>query len=308
VDVNLQKWGDVHITKEDHFVIEHSPISDSMVPCHIEKDLAVLEVAPKAPTPLHTQLFVNNPDCDFYMVTHDEAHPDALSFNQGWTWAQNRNDLACRVPRKYLYYCFVDYDVDLRSVTGKPVLDELLSVLREWNPAVLVTHNIQSGVDPFDQQLIDKGNTVGPVLFSNNMIKIVHHSLIDYFFPMPAQFGGFWDCCTAFNILEAIPFPDRILCAYNVKSRSLVSSGYEQARNRAVGDAAMQSACEWMMGAVLPHARVPDGNNVFGIKEYYLDVRKKMLPERFPASVNHLDRRYLSRFFDLSHEHFRNLG
>ena len=80
----------------------------------MNKRLCVLQVTPTKPTVEHIEYYQNNKDCDFYFVTHDEDHPDALKFCPNTKWAETRNTLAELVPKQYDYYAFVDYDL-LRS-------------------------------------------------------------------------------------------------------------------------------------------------------------------------------------------------
>jgi hypothetical protein len=42
--------------------------------------LCVLEISPSGPCENHKQVFENNPLCDFYFITHDDPHPDAIAF------------------------------------------------------------------------------------------------------------------------------------------------------------------------------------------------------------------------------------
>lgn len=272
------------------------------------KDLAILEVSPKGTTDHHKTLFYDRSDCDFFFVTHDEECSDALAFNKGWSWGQNRSDLARRVPRNYRYYCFIDYDVSLRHQKGGDVVSTFLAILDEWNPAVLVTRSTSQQLEKADQVGMDAGKNVGIGLFGNNMLKIVHHSLLDYFFPLPHRFGGFWDCCQVFNMLEAIPFPERIIRTYDVTHASTVSSGYEHNSVPGSGKRAMHQAYTWMMQGVLPHARIQDDGKFDLMKRHYQDLATQTAPKKSPKDVIHGDRSYLARFFDLKHEQFANLS
>ena len=77
------------------------------------KDIAILVTAPEQVLPYHREIFAG---FDLFFVTYSKYHPDALSFNQGMSWAYNRNSLYQQVPKNYHYYCFVDYDIELESV------------------------------------------------------------------------------------------------------------------------------------------------------------------------------------------------
>ena len=76
------------------------------------KKLCVLQVTPQNPTADHIKMFANKPDSDFYFVTHDEPHADALQYCPDTTWAETRNTLVELVPTEYESYPFVDYDYE----------------------------------------------------------------------------------------------------------------------------------------------------------------------------------------------------
>ena len=66
---------------------------------------------------------------DFYFVTHDAPHDEALEFCPNTTWTDTRNILAEKVPKNYDYYAFVDYDYQfepLRDLTpDEQILEDL---------------------------------------------------------------------------------------------------------------------------------------------------------------------------------------
>lgn len=67
----------------------------------MKKRLCVLQVTPEKPNPKHKEYF-NTKDCDFYFVTHDEPHPDAMEFCPNTTWTDTRNILADKVPKNMI--------------------------------------------------------------------------------------------------------------------------------------------------------------------------------------------------------------
>ena len=154
-----------------------------------KKPLAILEVSPKGPTKHHLDLFADHPLCDFYYVTHDAPCEGALKFCPKTSWAETRNTLAELVPKQYDYYAFLDYDIVFESQTDKSVVHQLVEDLQEWKPAVLIPY----------YQFDDKGLThLGKTpsshkAFTNNCVKIVHSSLLDWFFPLETKFGGTLD-------------------------------------------------------------------------------------------------------------------
>ena len=110
------------------------------------KRLCVLQVTPETPNPQHLSWFSNKPNCDFYFVTHDADHKDALKFCPNTTWTDTRNVLAELVPKEYDYYAFVDYDYEFESLRESDVLEQIVEDLDEFNPAVLTIKPILSGI------------------------------------------------------------------------------------------------------------------------------------------------------------------
>ena len=66
----------------------------------MKKRICVLQVTPENPNQEHVKFF-NTDDCDFYFVTHDVYHEDALQFCPNTTWTDTRNILAKNVPKNY---------------------------------------------------------------------------------------------------------------------------------------------------------------------------------------------------------------
>jgi hypothetical protein len=271
------------------------------------KYLAILEVSPAGPTDYHKALFAKRSDCDYFFVTHDTPVSGGLAYNPKWTWAMNRNDLAARVPKLYEYYCFIDYDVLLSSASGNDIVTVLIDTLKEWNPAVLVTRSSSGRVEKADAENMRKGNPVGPGLFGNNMVKIVHHSLLPYFFPLPARFGGFWDCCQIFNMLEAVPFSTNVLRVYDISHKSAVSSPYAHNADNKKGEAAMLAAFQWLQEAILPHHPAAKLHSVDAMKRYYQEQALHLEPSKKPRTESYLIYEFISSVWDLRHQHFKQL-
>ena len=188
--------------------------------------LCVLETSPIGPLQ-YRESFLANKFCDFYFVTHDEFHPNSVAFNSGKCWAYNRNMLASRFLKQYDYYWFTDYDVDYKSMTDLGIVDQIIMDLKHTNPAVMVCYD-----ESKDYPLPDK-NSYRCSLMTNNQMKIIHSSLIDWFFPMPIYCGGIWDCCHFMNVLE-IPFMKNVIINYNVHCRGLISEEKSQGTHESI--------------------------------------------------------------------------
>lgn len=189
--------------------------------------ICFLEVSPKGPLSGdhrdHIKDFFKD---DYYFVTHDEKSQDKnfkeMNFNKGFVWAKNRNYLAKNVPRNYDYYWFSDYDVKYESKTNLSVCNQILKDLILKKPAVMVCHDeskIKSNNGGVKNNSSEKYKNI---MMSNNQMKIIHRSLLDWFFPLPFHTGGKWDACHYFNVLET-PFVESVICTYNVECKGLIS-------------------------------------------------------------------------------------
>ena len=96
------------------------------------KRLCVLQVTPENPNENHVELFNDKEDCDFYFVTHDEQHNNALKFCPNTKWADTRNILASEVAKKYDYFAFIDYDYVLRPQRSLDALEQILEDLNKF--------------------------------------------------------------------------------------------------------------------------------------------------------------------------------
>ena len=101
-----------------------------------------------------------------------------------------KNILIDLVPKNYDYYAFIDYDYEFESKTNLSVLDQLLTDLNTFNPPLLIPFPDRNLNHPQDSVFgIDKKNFLESrqyscFPFTHFGCKIIHHSLLDYFFPV----------------------------------------------------------------------------------------------------------------------------
>lgn len=207
--------------------------------------ICLLEVGPKGPLKEIRSELIEDFGDDYFYVTHDEHVEGALSFNPGMCWAENRNYLAANVPRNYDYYWFTDYDVAYAVKDGR-VKAQIIKDLEVMKPAVMVC-NDPSKLQNNTGGIVDTGEEYKNIAMSNNHMKIIHKDLLDWFFPMPTQFGGIHDCCHFFNVLET-PFLESVICTFNVKCQGMVSEARSQGGNMQ----AMHNYVEKAFGHELP--------------------------------------------------------
>lgn len=255
--------------------------------------VCVLEISPAGPLDDHAYLY-DDKRLQFFYVTHNKKTLDkrCLAFRFHDNWADNRSYLAAHIDRSsFDYLMFIDYDVQLKSLTSNDVVTQLLHDLHKTHPAVLVP----TAVEDTPQE------SYHTKLFSNNQVKIVHSSLVDYFFPLPSQFGGFWDCASFWNVLE-IPLQQHVVCTPYITTQSTVSDKYIHNTDHTVGHSAMQASYDWIRPAI----RVDVPADIDQLKAQYSEgvVAQHHPHSKWSDKSKWLATRSVSTFFDLCHEHF----
>lgn len=306
----------------------------------MNKRLCVLQVTPATPTPEHIKYFQDKEDCDFYFVTHDEAHPDALKFCPNTKWAETRNTLAALVPKQYDYYAFVDYDYVLRPRTNLNPLEQILEDLEKFEPAVLTYYPGKGLITPYatDHEYRDSRDH-SCIPFTHAGLKIVHHDLLNWFFPLITKFGGGSEASHLFNILE-IPFLKNVVCSHKMLYDN-GNSDMEAPHNMsgALNDYRMNAMWEWIMPAFkknnILHSNLSgaprgfawdnekqnyyctgghpeDLFNAMLIKRVFtgifrnLTLHQSLSPHSSSKDVRYFNRQKLENFFDFEHEYFQN--
>jgi len=264
----------------------------------IEKELCILETCPVGPTDYHLAVFDGY---DYSFVTYEKANERALAFNNGQSWAFNRNDLYNRIPKIYKYYCFIDSDVVFDGIEPNLVVEEILTFLRTWNPVFFQPYYTHS-VDiikrmKWDDRRIAKGFTAGPGGFLTQLFSCFHYSVMDLVFPLPLQFGGFWDAASFINTVIVPPFEEHVLIDYKIQISNSVSSDYEHNLNPALGFKKMNEAFLWLQQAYRDDVYKCKNLNKF--KEHYMKRRRKVKIKKSPSDVNYYDEQYLLKYFDL---------
>lgn len=281
------------------------------------KRLCVLQVTPEDPNPEHVELFSEKENCDFFFVTHDKPHSKALEFCPDTTWTDTRNILADKVPKEYDYYAFIDYDYVLNSKTELGPLEQILNDLDKYNPAVLTYYPGKGMTTPFatNEEYFKKfEHSVMP--FSHCGMKIIHHSLIKWFYPMITRFGGGVESCHLFNIME-IPFMNNIICSHQMVYDN--GNTDEEAPHNLDGGwnkYNMDQMWKWIspsfkkMNILHLFSRDPHNlNDSLFVKQVFWELlrMKKLHPKVSDKDVNYYDLANISKFFNLDHEHFLNL-
>lgn len=279
----------------------------------MKKKLCVLQVAPSEPNPDHIEYFKNKEDCDFYFVTHDDEHQDAMQFCPNTTWVDTRNILAKNVPKEYEYYAFVDYDYVFRPQRKLNVLEQILEDLCDFNPAVLTYYPGNGLITPYASNVEYYESFEHSVIpFTHCGLKIVHHSLMKWFFPMVTRFGGGVDACHLFNILE-IPFLKNVVCSHKMKYDNGVTD-FETPHNKSgyISKMNMDKMWQWILPAFKKSEmlKIKYGNTDYkdslSVKNFFISVFKdsNILPQKEQADINYFSKERVEKFFDLEHEWF----
>ena len=301
------------------------------------KRLCVLQVTPEQPNPDHVRFFENKDNCDFFFVTHDADNEKALKYCPNTTWVDTRNILADMVPKEYEYYAFVDYDFVFEPKTGLGVLEQILHDLEITEPAVLTYYPGPGFITPFnsDEEYFEKYE-YSIIPFTHCGMKVIHHSLMDWFFPMITRFGGGVEACHFFNIQE-LPFLKNVVCSHNMVYDNTVTD-METPHNvdGAWSKYRMDQSWEWLQHCFKKNSlmkkfgaerkyegfRWSDKHQAFhatggdprfcldslDVKNIFVHIFKSRdsIPEKSGKVKNYYDKERIEKIFDLSHEFFIN--
>ena len=273
----------------------------------MKKRFCILQVTPHKPNKKHKELFTSS-DSDFYFVTHDKQNDEALAYCPNTIWSETRNTLVELVPKKYDYYGFIDHDYILSNRT---VLDPVQQILQdlEWNPAVLTYYPGKTLHSPYAHDIeYLRSRERSCIPFTHAGFKIVHHSLLNWFFPMYTKHRVDIDACHMFNIQE-IPLKN-VICSHKMVYDNGISGDSVYNKNGALAKYKMDE----MWREMSPHYKKINTlklgnynlNDSLSIKKFYVDLFKKknILNERSDNDVYYLNVDKISRFFDIENEWF----
>ena len=282
------------------------------------KKFCVLQVTPLTPNPEHVELFSKQDECDFYFVTHDGPNKDALKYCPNTTWTDTRNVLASTVPQQYEYYAFVDYDYNFRPLKNLGVKEQILEDLNEFKPAVLTYYPGNGMVTPYAANTDYRDSKDASVLpFTHCGMKVVHHSLMKWFFPMITNFGGGVEACHLFNILE-IPFLRHVVCSHKmVYDNGNTDMEAPHNLDGAWNDYRMNEMWKWIRPAFKKIATID--RYAANESQKYISMLVKnvfqkivldngIIPVKDHHITNFFNRETVELFFDLEHEWFDNLN
>ena len=281
------------------------------------KKFCVLQVTPLTPNPKHIEYFSKQEECDFYFVTHDGPNKDALKYCPNTTWTDTRNILAAMVPQQYEYCAFVDYDYNFRPLRDLGVKEQILEDLNEFKPAVLTYYPGNGMTTPYAANTDYRDSKDASVLpFTHCGMKVVHHSLMKWFFPMITNFGGGVEACHLFNILE-IPFLRHVVCSHKmVYDNGNTDMEAPHNLDGAWNDYRMNEMWKWIRPAFKKVATVDNyaasesqKYNAMLIKSVFQKIAldNKIVPVSDHHITDYFNRETIELFFDLNHEWFSNL-
>lgn len=281
------------------------------------KKFCVLQVTPLEPNPKHVEYFSKQQECDFFFVTHDGPNKNALKYCPNTTWTDTRNVLAAMVPQEYEYYAFVDYDYNFRPLRQLKVKEQILQDLNEYNPAVLTYYPGKGMTTPYAENTDYRDSKDASIIpFTHCGMKVIHHSLMKWFFPMLTNFGGGVEACHMFNILE-IPFLKHVVCSHKmVYDNGNTDMEAPHNLDGAWNDYRMNEMWKWIRPAfkkvsvIDRHARQEaDKMNSLLIKHVLQNIAmsNNVAPVKNDIIKDYFNRDTIELFFDLEHEHFNNI-
>ncbi len=271
----------------------------------MNKRFCMLQVTPVEPNFEHQNMF-NTDYSDFYFVTHDEPNTAALKFCPNTVWSETRNSLVELVPKKYDYYGFIDYDYILttsRLAPPEQILEDL-----EWNPAVLTYYPGKTLQSPYahDTEYFNSRDR-SCIPFTHAGLKIVHKSLLNWFFPLYTKYRVDIDACHMFNIQE-IPFLKHVICSHKMVYDNGVSGKAIYNSNGAMAKMKMDQMWHEIKPAYKKVKLLELGgfnvSDSLEIKRFYVELfrEKNVLNTKSHANVNYLDVDKISKFFDTDNE------
>jgi len=271
------------------------------------KRFCVLQITPDSPNPVHVELFEERQDSDFYFVTFAKENEKSLKYCPNTVWSETRNILAELVPKKYDYYMFIESDIILEPRFDLSAYDQILQDL-EFNPAVLTYYPGRGIHSPLvqDQEYLNSRD-YSCIPFTHNGIKIVHKSLMKWFFPLYVKHRTDTDACHMFNIQE-IPFLLDIICSHKmIHHNSPNDTEGEKEYNK--NPAYTKSKMDEMWAEVRPHYKklnllIEGGYNIhdsLSIKSFFVSLfkEKNITPRMNCKDVNYYNKDRISRFFDI---------
>mgnify|MGYP003148263450 CR=1 FL=1 len=279
------------------------------------KRFCVLQITPEFPNPKHHEMFFNRESSDFYFVTYKENNPNALKHCPNTVWSETRNTLAQLVPKVYDYYMFIDHDIELEP---QDILDEYHQVLKdlELNPAVLTYYPGRGLHTPYAQDFdYLKSRDYSCIPFTHNGIKIVHKSLMNWFFPLYTKFRTDTDACHMFNIQE-IPFLKDVVCSHKmIHHNDPIGTTSEQIYNK--NGAYTKSKMDEMWSEIRPYYKklnllIQAGHNIndsLSIKNFFVALfrAKNIIPRMNSEDVDFYKKDKFSRFFDIENPLFDSI-
>ena len=274
----------------------------------MQKRFCILQVTPEEPNPEHQNIFSTD-NSDFYFVTHDAPNKNALKFCPKTVWSETRNTLVELVPKKYDYYGFVDHDYIINNFGNFSIPEQIMEDL-EWNPAVLTYYPGKSLHSPYANDMeYFKSRSKSCIPFTHAGFKIVHKSLLSWFFPMYTKHRVDIDACHMFNIQE-IPFLRHVICSHKMTYDNGISGSAVYNKNGAFAKMKMDEMWREISASYNKlEILKSSGYNILDsleVKRFYVDLfrKKNILNVKSDKDVNYLNIDKISKFFDTTNEWF----
>ena len=287
--------------------------------------IAVLEICPFEPTNHHKNLFFNKEKegWHFFYVSHfkpnDEFNNDFfiqkemndkhfLGNYPNTSWAYTRNVLFDKIDKtKYDYYFFIDYDAHLsfnenaKKTNNLKIRDEFKHYLEKYNPPIAM---------PYYADDIPKLNNLdkhecSTMLFTNNIIKIIRQDLLNWFLPYNLKYGGTYDACHFFNILE-IPFKKWVCCIHSIIVKNQAHKAPHYQNNQAHKQAMEAMYQEFKSAFKWP--KKPEKAIDLKILHQLAIQETKVYKNEFGKATDIDIAELLQAHFDLGHSFFKERG
>lgn len=280
--------------------------------------IAVLEICPFEPSQHHINLFFNKEKegWHFFYVSHFQPNTDFPTeyFSQkeinnkhflgnypNTNWAFTRNILFKKINKtKFDYFFFIDYDAHLsfnhtnKKTNHSKIRDEFIHYLTKYQPPIAM---------PYYADDIPKLNNINlhecsAMPFTNNIVKIIHKSLIQWFLPYLSIFTGSYDACHFFNILE-LPFKKWICCIHSIIVKNQTHNAIHF-KNNQLHKNFMQTTYSQFKNSLINQN--PPENALDLKKIHHTSILETELNKNWMGEATDI---LIKSYFDLEHEFFK---
>jgi hypothetical protein len=264
----------------------------------MKKKICFLQICPENKNKNHFDI-LKSKNSDFLFATFKKNNNDSTIFSplSQSNYTNTIIKLINKVPKIYDYYCIINYNIIFEDIN---ILDKIIEAIDRYSPPIL---NISNNTNK-------KKFSVEP--FISNGIKIIHNSLLNYFFK-----SDYFDYANNlfYNILE-IPFLDNLVTINNInyytKSDdfcSHIESKFDKQKLWCSLYPYIQFRFEIKDKFKMIPNKIEEHTSYTNVEKaikYFVDKYKNKECKKSNLS-NFFNINHISKYFDLNHPYFRDI-